>query len=133
MRSSKKALVVVVGATALIAGAASARAGPCAQQIADVAKQLAASDAGAGPTKGSPAPTAGDQKSQHPGTALMNKETKGKATSPDDVLRQGGIKAEAGKALERARRLDAQGNKAACMAEVDSASQVFFLGCFATL
>jgi hypothetical protein len=93
MRSSAKIILVALGAGVLLPGAA--LAGPCARQIAGVAKQLAASDAGAGPTKGRPAPTAGDQKGQHPATALMSKETKGKATSPEDVLRQGGIKAEA--------------------------------------
>lgn len=46
---------------------------------------------------------AGDQKGQHPGTSLMSKETKGKASSSQDVQRQTGIKTEASQALERAR------------------------------
>jgi hypothetical protein len=124
MRSSAKIMLASVSAGVLLAGAASAREGACARQISEVTKQLAASDAGSGPTKGSPAPTAGEQKGQHPATELMNKETQGKAASPEDVLRQGGIKAEAGKALERARKLDAKGQEAACMAEVKSARQL---------
>src|SRR5262249_4213646 len=114
---------MAVCAAVLALGTASASAGPCTGQIKDLAKRLAASDAGMGPTKGSPAPTAGDQKGQHPGTSLMSKETERKATSPDDVLRQGGIKTEASKDLARARALDAKGKEAACMDAVKSAKQ----------
>lgn len=124
MRSSKSPFWIALAAGALVAGTAAARAGPCTQQINDVTKLLAKSDAGAGPTKGSPAPTAGGQKGKHPGTALISKEAKGKATAPEDVLRQGGIKSEAGKALERARKLDVAGKEAACMAEVKAARRM---------
>jgi|SRR5690348_14456482 hypothetical protein len=102
----------------------SASAGPCKQEIAEVSKKLAATDAGSGPTTGHPAPTAGDQKGQHPGTSLMSKETEGKATSGQDVQRQSGVKVEASNALDRARALDAQGNEAECMNEVKKAKQV---------
>jgi len=105
----------------LVLGTAHSSAGPCSQQIADVSKQLAASDAGSGPTTGSPAPIAGDQKGQHPGTSLMSKETEGKAISPQDVQRQTGVKSEASQALEHARALDAQGNEAECMSAVKRA------------
>jgi hypothetical protein len=115
---------VAISATLLALGATGAIAGPCTRQIADVSKQLAARDAGAGPTQGSPAPTAGDQKGRHPATSLIGKETKGKATSPEDALRQGGIKTEASRALERARQLDAQGKEAACMTAVKSAREL---------
>jgi hypothetical protein len=115
--------VIATCTSMLVLGTSAAIAGPCTQQIDDIAKQLAASDAGAGPTKGSPAPTAGDQKGQHPGTSLMSKETEGKATSPDDVLRQGGVKAGASRALESARRLDAEGKEAACIDAVKSAKE----------
>jgi hypothetical protein len=128
MRSSRTFALAAISAGALLAGVADARAGPCSQQIAEVTKQLAASDAGAGPTKGGPAPTAGEQKGAHPGTGLISKETEGKATSPEDVRRQSGIQAEAGKALERARKLDAEGKEAECMTEVRSAEQMAATG-----
>lgn len=105
----------------LVLGSAGAIAGACTGEIEQLTKQLAASDAGAGPTKGSPGPTAGDQKGQHPGTSLMSKETEGKATSPADVRSQGGIKAEASKTLAHARELDAKGNDAACRDAVKTA------------
>jgi hypothetical protein len=64
-----KVLTTLIATPIVIAlGSASASAGPCAQQIEEVTKQLAASDAGTGPTAGSPAPTAGEQKGQHPPT-----------------------------------------------------------------
>ena len=74
--------MTVVTFTMLVLGTASVAAGPCSQEIADVSKKLAASDAGSGPTIGSPAPIAADQKGQHPGTSLMSKETEGKANLP---------------------------------------------------
>jgi len=83
----------------------------------DVTKKLAATDAGSGPTTGKPGPMAGDQKGQHPGTSVISKETEGKATSPQDVQRQSGVKTEASHALERARALDTQGKEAECMNE----------------
>jgi hypothetical protein len=54
----------------------------------DVTKKLAATDAGSGPSTGTPGPMAGDQKGQHPGTSVVSKETEGKATSAQDVQRQ---------------------------------------------
>ena len=115
----------VVGiCTVLALGTIGAGAGPCSQEIADVTKQLAASDAGSGPTTGVPAPTAGDQKGQHPPTTRMGKETEGKATSPQDVQKQAGLKVEASQALERARGLDAQGKEAECMEAVKNAKQL---------
>lgn len=103
---------------------AGAGAGPCNQEIVAVTKRLAAVDAGSGPTTGNPAPMAGDQKGQHPGTALMSKETEGKATSAQDAQRQSGVKVEASSALDRARAFDAQGKEAECMNEVKKAKQV---------
>ena len=99
-------------------GTANAGAGPCNQEIMDVTKKLAATDAGSGPTTGNPAPMAGDQKGQPSGTSVISKETAGKATSAQDVQRQSGVKADASRALERARALDAQGKEAECMIEV---------------
>jgi len=122
MKSSVKITVALAGLAAL--GTAHANAGMCTKQIASVAKQLSASDAGAGPTTGHSAPTAGAQKGQHPPTSTLSKETKNKATSPADVLRQGGIKAEASKALETARNLDRQGKEAACMDAVRKAKDL---------
>lgn len=108
----------------LALGLTSAQAGPCKQEILNVTKRLAASDAGAGPSTGHPKAMVGDQKGQHPGTSLMSKETRGKATSAQDVERQSGIKMEASHALERARALDAQGKEAECMKEVRNARRL---------
>jgi hypothetical protein len=107
----------------LALGAVSASAGPCTQEIDKLSRQLAAKDAGSGPTKGTPKPTAGAKQGQHPATALIGKETEQKAISPRDVLRQGGIMAKASKDLSRARQLDAQGKEAACMSAVRSAKR----------
>jgi hypothetical protein len=115
---------VLVMCAVLALGATNAEAGPCTQEILDVTKKLAASDAGAGPSTGHPKAMVGDQKGQHPGTSLMSKETRGKATSAQDVERQSGIKLEASRALERARALDAQGKQAACMNEVRNARRL---------
>jgi hypothetical protein len=122
MRGSRKAAAALASLLAL--GTTGAVAGPCARQIDNLTKRLSASDAGAGPTRGRPAPTAGDEKGQHPATSVMSKETKGKAISPRDVLRQGGIKVEASRALERARKLDAEGKRTACMAAVNKARRL---------
>ena len=119
-----RAMTVVTACAMLVLGTASVAAGPCSQEVADVSKKLAASDAGSGPTIGSPAPIAGDQKGQHPGTSLMSKETEGKAISPQDVQRQSGVKSEASQALERARALDAQGSEAECMSAVKRAKEL---------
>jgi hypothetical protein len=122
MKSSVKIAAALAGLAAL--GTAPVNAGMCTKEIASVEKQLSASDAGAGPTKGRSAPTAGDQKGQHPPTSTLSKETRNKATSPEDVLRQGGIKAEASKALQTARNLDKQGKEAACMDAVRKAKDL---------
>ena len=105
-------------------GSANAGAGACNQEILDVTKKLAATDAGSGPTTGNPGPMAGDQKGQHPGTSVISKETADKATSAQDVQRQSGVKADASRALERARALDAQGKEAECIIEVRNAKQL---------
>jgi hypothetical protein len=117
-------IALVVSSTVFVLGVGSAGAGPCSQEIADVTKKLAASDAGSGPTTGTPAPSAGDQGGRHPGTGLISKETQGKATSSKDVQRQSGVKADASQALERARGLDAQGKETECMNEVMNAKQL---------
>lgn len=104
-------------------GSVSATAGPCAEQITALAKQLAATDAGAGPTGAKPAPTAGEQKGQHPPTSLMSKETEGKAISPSDAQRQSRVKTGASDALVLARKLDAQG-RPECMDAVNLASEL---------
>jgi hypothetical protein len=95
--------VMAISTTAVALASVSARAGPCTQQIAALSKQMAVSDAGSGPTGARSAPTAGDQKGQHPATSLMSKETEGKATSTQDVQRQTRIKSEASNALALAR------------------------------
>jgi len=84
---------------------------------------MAVSDAGSGPTGARQAPTAGDQKGQHPATSLMSKETEGKATSTQDVQRQTRIKSEASNALALARKLDADG-RSECMDAVNIAEQL---------
>ena len=104
-----KLLTTLMATAAVIAlGSASASAGPCAQQITDLTKELAASDAGSGPTQGTPAPTAGDEKGQHPPTAIMGQQVEGRALSPGDVQRQTGIKTGASNALALAKKLDAR-------------------------
>jgi hypothetical protein len=110
-------------AAVLALGAANAGADTCSREIADLTKALAAKDAGSGPTTASPAPMAGDQKGQHPGTSLMSKEAEGTATSAEDVQRQSGLLADASRELDHARSLDAQGNEAACMNAVKAAKQ----------
>jgi hypothetical protein len=123
MRGTRKTAATLAGLLAL--GTTAAMAGPCTRQIDNLARRLSASDAGAGPTRGHPAPTAGsNQKGELPATAWMSKETKGEAISPRDVLRQGGIKVGASRALERARKLDAQGKRAACTAAVNKARRL---------
>ena len=117
-------LALFIACTALLLSVGRAGAGPCSQEIADVTKKLAATDAGVGPTTGTPGPIAGDQAGRHPGTGLISKETQGKATSPADVQRQSGVRADASHALERARGLDAQGKEAECIDEVKNARQL---------
>ena len=116
--------IVVMSAAVLVLGVGNAAAASCNQEIMDVSKMLVASDAGTGPTTGSPKATAGDQKGQHPGTSLMNKEMAGKAASPEDVQRQSGVKSAASEALERARTFSVQGKEQECMNEVKNARQL---------
>jgi methenyltetrahydromethanopterin cyclohydrolase len=107
----------------VVIGSASASAGPCAKQITELTKELAASDAGTGPTTGTPAPTAGDEKGQHPPTAIMGQQTEGRALSPGDTQRQSGIKSGASRALALARKLDAQ-NLSECKDAADLAQEL---------
>jgi hypothetical protein len=119
-----KLLTNLMASAAVVAlGSANASAGPCAQQITEVSKQLAASDAGMGPTKGTPAPTAGDQKGQHPPTAIMGQQTEGRAISPRDTQRQSGIRSGASSALALARKLDDQG-RPECKDAADLANEL---------
>jgi hypothetical protein len=118
--------LMAISATALALGSVSASAGPCTQQITALSKEMAVSDAGSGPTGARQAPTAGDQKGQHPATSLMSKETEGKATSPEDVQRQTRIKGEASNALALARKLDAEG-RPECTDAVDIAERLLRL------
>ena len=115
--------LMAMSATAFALGSVSASAGPCTQQITALSKEMAVSDAGSGPTGARQAPTAGDQKGQHPATSLMSKETEGKATSTQDVQRQTRIKSEASNALALARKLDADG-RSECMDAVNIAEQL---------
>ena len=119
-----KVLTTLIATPIVIAlGSASASAGPCAKQIEEVTKQLAASDAGTGPTAGSPAPTAGEQKGQHPPTAIMGQQTGSRALSPGDTQRQSGIRTGASNALALARKLDAQ-DRPECKDAVDLADEL---------
>ena len=82
--------VVLVGVAALSLSLTSATAGPCTTEIDSLTKVLAARDAGSGPSPGatdgtqSAAPPSG----QHPPTAAMSQESRGTATSAEDVRRQ---------------------------------------------
>src|SRR5262245_22826589 len=50
----RSTVLLAISAAVFTLGSVSASAGPCAQQITTLSKQMAASDAGSGPTKGSP-------------------------------------------------------------------------------
>jgi hypothetical protein len=115
--------LMAISATALALASVSAAAGPCAEQISMLSKQLAASDAGTGPTTGTPAPTAGQEKGQHPPTAIMGQEVESRALSPGDVQRQSGIKTGATSALALARKLDAL-DRPECKDAVDLAQEL---------
>lgn len=84
------AKIIVLGSCAVLAlGISTARAGPCSEQIDNMTKVLASKDAGTGPTAGAgSASTVTSPSGQHPPTAAMSQETKGIATSPEDVRRQ---------------------------------------------
>jgi hypothetical protein len=134
----------LAGTAILAFGLGAAAAGPCTTEIEALSKTLATRDAGSGPTSGASggARTAATP-SEHPPTAVLGQETKGKAASPEDVRRQtqgqptaaeqgetgraaakGGGMADASTALERARTLDQQGKEAECMASVREAKQL---------
>jgi hypothetical protein len=128
-------ILVLASLTFLGSGASTAYSATCADEIEGFTKALASKDAGSGPTTGSrgeaQAPSANN--AQHPPTAVMGEETKGKATSPEDVRRQtqgrptaaqqgaagtssSNDKADrADTALQRARSLQAQGKEAECI------------------
>ena len=129
----------------LLMSIAPANAGPCTDAINSLSKVLASRDAGSGPTVGA-APSQGAPKSQagstqqHPPTAIISKETEGRAASPQDVQRQtagqptaaekpqqpkaGSPQQSASEALNRARMFDQQGNETECMAAVQQAKQL---------
>jgi hypothetical protein len=130
---------IAAGAAVLALGVGSASSGTCTGEIDNVAKMLAAKDAGSGPTAGAasgPAQLSETRTPQHPPSAVLEQETQGKATSPEDVRRQTegrptttqqgatgpaagvGSAMEANSALDRARALDRQGREAECMAAV---------------
>jgi len=134
----------VLASVALFAlGIGSAGAGPCSNEIDAIAKTMAAKDAGSGPTSGAAggSPSTASRSDQHPPTSVMNQETQGKATSPEDVRRQTageptatqqgitgtaagpGNAMDASAALQRARTLDQQGKEAECMDAVRDAKQ----------
>jgi hypothetical protein len=113
-----------------------AAAGPCTTEIENVTKLLSARDAGAGPTTGAGGAAGqqpADPRAQHPPTAIIGRETQGRAASPQDVQSQsrGGptaaeqaqgarrpgaeALASAQSALEEARNLDRAGKEAECM------------------
>jgi hypothetical protein len=120
-----------------------AQAGPCTAEIDVLAKTLATTDAGSGPTVGAAAPraqTTTPESAQHPPTAVMGRETQGKATSLEDVRRQNQGKptaaqqaehkagtpdrmADADNALQHARALDREGKES--MDSVRHAKELF--------
>jgi hypothetical protein len=122
----------------LVWGASSAIAGPCTTEIDGLTKMISAKDAGSGPTVGAvgQAQAPASSRVEHPPTAVMNQETQGKATSPEDVRRQtqgqptlaqqGSTGVATGvhkfdelrQALDRARALDAQGKETECVETV---------------
>ncbi|WP_424629833.1 hypothetical protein [Bradyrhizobium sp. SYSU BS000235] len=82
-----KALIFAGCAVLALDGAA--QAGPCSEQIGSLTKLFASKDAGTGPTSGAgSARTATGEAGQHPPTTAMSEQTKGIATSPEDVRRQ---------------------------------------------
>jgi hypothetical protein len=126
----------------LLLSLAPANAGPCTDAINSLSKVLASRDAGSGPTVGASShgsttaqPQAG-MTQQHPPTAIIGKETEGRAASPEDVQRQtagqptaaeqptGTTQQTASEALNRARMLDQKGNETECMAAVQQAKQL---------
>ena len=142
-----KTQAFVLASAALFAlGVGSAAAGPCTMEIEGLAKTMSAKDAGSGPTSGAAGATQqtarpSDQQ-QHPPSAIVGKETEGKATSPEDVRRQTagqptaaqqgttgaastfGESTELSRKIDEARALDQQGKEAECMHAVGVAKQL---------
>lgn len=83
------AKTLIFAGCAIFALGGTAEASPCADQIDRLTKLFASRDAGTGPTSGagSARTTTGDA-GQHPPTTAMSEQTKGIATSPEDVRRQ---------------------------------------------
>ena len=128
----------------LLLSVPSAHAGPCTDAIGGLSKMMAARDAGSGPTPGAtsaPRSTTGQSQGgttqQHPPTAIISKETEGRAASSQDVQRQtagqptaaeqptsGAKQQTAAEALNHARMFDQQGNETECMAAVQQAKQL---------
>jgi hypothetical protein len=166
----KMQLLLAAAGTALLLAAAPVMAGTCTDQISSLEKILSSKDAGPGPTNGSQAsgqnssassseqlasadqsaaeggstPKAG-QVPDTAGTPLMN-QAQGKATSPQDVLKQnegqptvgdtaqaqslgqstqvaGSSPMEASNLLKQAKDLDKAGKENECMAIIQKAKQ----------
>jgi|SwirhisoilCB2_FD_contig_31_8961031_length_639_multi_6_in_0_out_0_1 hypothetical protein len=167
----KMQLLLAAAGTALLLAAAPVMAGTCTDQISSLEKILSSKDAGQGPTNGSQAsgqnssassseqlasadqsaaeggstPKAG-QVPDTAGTPLMNQAAQGKATSPQDVLKQnegqptvgdtaqaqslgqstqvaGSSPMEASNLLKQAKDLDKAGKENECMAIIQKAKQ----------
>ena len=134
---------IIGSSVLLLLTVAPVNAGPCTDAINSLSKVLASRDAGSGPTTGA-APSQsrtgqsqGGTTQQHPPTAIISKETEGRAASPQDVQRQtagqptaaekptsGATQQTAAEALNRARMFDQQGNETECMAAVQQAKQL---------
>ncbi len=134
---------IIGSSVLLLLTVAPVNAGPCTDAINSLSKVLASRDAGSGPTAGA-APSQsntgqsqGGTTQQHPPTAIISKETEGRAASPQDVQRQtagqptaaekptsGATQQTAAEALNRARMFDQQGNETECMAAVQQAKQL---------
>jgi hypothetical protein len=138
----------IIGASILILlNVAPAQSGPCTDAINSLSKMMASHDAGSGSTIGAASsqssttqPSSSAQ--QHPPTAIISKETEGRAASPQDVQRQttgqptaaeqpqqstSTNQQAAAEALDRARLLDQQGNETECMAVVRPIKELFGL------
>ena len=134
---------IIGSSVLLLLTVAPVNAGPCTDAINSLSKVLASRDAGSGPTAGAAlsqsntGQSQGGTTQQHPPTAIISKETEGRAASPQDVQRQtagqptaaekptsGATQQTAAEALNRARMFDQQGNETECMAAVQQAKQL---------
>ena len=135
---------LVVLSSLLAMSLSAAQAGPCTTEIDNLVKAMASRDAGQGPTPGAGAATSTSTPAgQHPPTAVMSKQTEGKATSSRDVSLQNtgqppaaekgtsetapaaaATATDASAALARARQADAQGKEADCMSAVAEAKRL---------